>query len=189
MDDMVKLGELIAHHEIRLACARYCRGIDRGDAALVASVFHADASVQMGGYKVTGAEMVERVAKRGIRHRTSSHQIMNQVIVAADAQAVSESYFRVLARLEHDGEKYDRELVGRFLDRWERRGKEPFRIQERVVVWDLVRTEKVELEWPGGSTPRFDFGDPPLPVDWVVWGRETEDDASFAFLESMKATG
>ena len=50
------LNEVIAHHRIRQVLERYCRGIDRLDAALIDSVYWDDATDNHGIYVGPGKD-------------------------------------------------------------------------------------------------------------------------------------
>ena len=59
----------------------YCRGVDRGDAALVASVYHPDGTDDHGSFKGLGIDFAEYVTSRlRERYEATMHTIANTVI-------------------------------------------------------------------------------------------------------------
>ncbi len=129
----------------------YCRGVDRGDVELAASVYHADATDDHGGFKGLGTEFAHyAVARLGERYRATMHSITNTIIdfVGADTAQV-ESH--VVAR--HVGEDDSGPLlmtfIGRYVDRFERRHGE-WKIADRVLVHEWDQVERHESAYPPG---------------------------------------
>ena len=132
--------ELVAHIEIRQALARYCQGIDRGDAALIASAYHPGAPDHHGTFDGTAeqfaAYVVAKFDQPGI---VGQHHITNVYAEIAGARARVESYFMVMR--PQVGAAGEDQLVfagGRYLDRFEQRAGK-WLIAERTVVMDWYR--------------------------------------------------
>lgn len=136
----MNLDELTAHIEIRQALVRYCRGVDRGDAELIKSAFHEDAKDEHGPFTGNREELAALIVSRfdaaGI---TGQHQLTNIYIELDGDRARVESYFLAL-RPQRDaaGNPELVPLSGRYLDRFERRGR-LWRIMFRQVVFDWMR--------------------------------------------------
>jgi hypothetical protein len=148
---------LLAEREIGRAMARYCRGIDRRDRALLESVYHADAIDDHGPSGVkTGAQfcaLVDPDNPHGfpVEWTMTQHLIGNHLAEVDGDLATSETYFQARHRFDHEGQAHDLVIAGRYLDRWERR-EGPFKIAERRVVYDWIRTDAVTAVWPGPDT-------------------------------------
>ena len=58
------LRRLADERAIERRLVDYCRGVDRGDAALVASVYHPDGTDDHGSFKGLGVDFAEYVTRR-----------------------------------------------------------------------------------------------------------------------------
>jgi hypothetical protein len=183
-------AELLAKQQIVDAMARYARGIDRRDEALVRSVYHEDSMDNHGfGMDAPGWQLAAMVRKDGtgfpLEWTSTSHLLGQHYIVVDGDSAVSEVYFEYAARLQ-DPEGTEWRLVnsGRYLDRWLRRDG-VFRIIRRTVVYDgQVHCEPVRANWPGPdhSVPKVVWGGAEMPTGQTVWGSDGPDDASYALF-------
>ena len=158
--------------EIRELMMRYARGIDRGDADLVASVFHPDAVNNLGSVPLIGAEAGKRLTagrkQSQERKQMGQHFIGNELIEVQGDTAFAEHYFMSYMISEKDGDEYTRTRAGRYLDRLERReGK--WKVAFRMVVDDWDRFDKVVEAAPG----------------WAHWRRgDLREKDPFAMLRS-----
>ena len=82
--------EALAHIEIQQVIYRYCRGVDRGDAALIASVYHDDAMDHHGAWQGRGKDFGDYlVPAMDGSPLSSQHHITNSLIeVAGDTARV-----------------------------------------------------------------------------------------------------
>jgi len=170
--------------EIRTALARYCRAIDRQDAALLRSVFHDGATIDHGAYRTSVEAFANSLDAQRDGKVIGQHTTHNLIAEQYSGDILSECYFSSVSRSVHLGETYDIQVRGRYLDWWRRRGGR-LAIIDRLLVWDLVRCDKVDLEWPGphgGHTPRFFWDGPALPRGDFTWGVCSPSDPSYAFL-------
>jgi hypothetical protein len=136
------LEELIANAQIHQAIYRYCRGVDRGDEALIASAYHPGAQDHHGPFNGPVEAFAKRVVDRFDRPGvTGQHHVTNIYIeLKGPATAAVESYF-LAYRAQLNATTQEPELVpisGRYLDRFELRG-DAWRIAERTVVFEWVR--------------------------------------------------
>ena len=75
------LQRLLDERAIQRRLVDYCRGVDRRDAALVASVYHPDGTDDHGSFKGLGVDFSEYVTRRlGERYEATLHTISNAVI-------------------------------------------------------------------------------------------------------------
>jgi len=129
---------LIDRMKIRDCLCRYTRGLDRHDAALIASAFWPEARITYGvrfeGDVAAFAEWSNRShAERWSQH---SHNITNQNVLfdtdrgGADVESYVQFFHRSLGPNVDVG-------IGRYLDRFERRGEE-WRIAVRELVVDMM---------------------------------------------------
>ena len=135
------LQDLLDREAIRDCLHRYCRGIDRMDEACLRSVYWPDGTDRHGPYQGSASGFVEwaldklKDAPRGV------HMLSNILIDLRGDVAGVESYFHAL-QADTDGQGQPREsmLVGRYIDRFEKRGGE-WRIARRTVVYDWIRQQ------------------------------------------------
>ncbi len=122
-----------ALHELLTA---YCRGVDRADAALLASCFHDDAVVVTGTLNGPAREFVPGMTAL-LRQNVKRvfHAVSNEWFQIAGDRAVGESYAIAVGTVAADGADVDTLVGGRYLDRFERRAG-TWKIAERVFVQD-----------------------------------------------------
>jgi hypothetical protein len=191
------LAELLAREQIRETIARINRSNDRGDPQLKATGFHDDAEVTSGfadrrGPVGTSPFTIPPVAFH--------HHIGSTAISVVGDTAVSETYIYAVHRFEYEGELYDYEARCRYLDNWERRDDGPFKIARRMVVFDWVRTDKVDGEWPPPDpwVTKFEPGGRSVARDVLYWGTPTQeyrgeastrDDHSYGVVGTLSSLG
>lgn len=135
-DDVVRAERLI-----RRRLQEYCRGIDRCDEALIASVYFPDATDDHGAFKGLGTDFARHVtiALRS-RMEATQHLIADPIIDFLDATTAHvETYVHAVHRCRDSDGPYLERFGGRYVDRFECRGGD-WRIADRLVVreWDVV---------------------------------------------------
>ena len=152
----MNLDDISAHLEIQQVIYRYCRGVDRGDAALISSVYHPGAIDNHGAWKGEGQAfgdyLVPAMDKVPL---VGQHHITNILIEVSGGEAAVESYFVAFHPEDHNGTPRLALVGGRYLDRFERRDG-VWLIADRVVVLDVTRTMDRINDWPGA--PYFPAG-------------------------------
>lgn len=145
--------DVVAHIEIQQALFRYCRGVDRGDAAMIASVYHDDAIDHHGGWTGRGREFGDYLVPAMDKSTmVGQHHITNAMIVVDGDAADCESYFIAYHTVSHDdGSSGHVFVAGRYLDRFERRGG-AWLIAERRVVIDISRPLDPAEPWIGAAS-------------------------------------
>jgi hypothetical protein len=133
------LQELLDKQAITEVIYRYARSMDRLDRDLGRSVFWPEATAdyheQM--YQGTGYGFIDMVMEAHPNYTAHSHRFSNILISIDGGTATSETYGDVtLRRIDPDGRCIDSRNLGRYVDRWERRGGE-WRIIARTYLHDF----------------------------------------------------
>jgi ketosteroid isomerase-like protein len=142
-----RLQRLVDKDEIMDALARYCRGVDRCDAELIASAFHPDAVDEHSYRRLSGAEvgpyLVERMRSM---FKASLHSMLQSRIEVDGDGATGETYYVAWLLSEDEGHERLDQAEGRYVDRYERRNGE-WRIAHRVVLPEMAaRFERPTLD-------------------------------------------
>lgn len=183
--DETVLRDLVAKEEIRDGLARYVHGNDRNDPELLASVFHPDATFDMGLAKVTGGHF--GAAKPATSTRLGFHLLGQSLIRVDGDRAVSETYLYDVMQSNDDGHKVDVIVLARYVDQWERRHGGPFKIADRRIVWDSVRTNTIQATYPGPDTDvvKVELGGSEYDGDGITWGEYGPGDHGHVVLEQL----
>jgi len=166
-----RLQELLDREAIRECLYRYCRGIDRRDEAALRGSYWPDATDRHGAYSGPAGGFIERVLKMLETAPRLIHMIGNITIVLKGNAAAVESYFQGFKQ-ERDpaGHLLNTFLVGRYVDRFEKRGDE-WRVAQRTVVYDWIDRSPGE---EGDDATRFRERSPN--------GKHRPDDPWYALL-------
>jgi hypothetical protein len=163
------LREMIDHFQIRKLLAQYCRGSDRADEPLMASIYAEDSWDDHGIVQAPGAEY-SRIMCQQVEETTESlsHHLGQSLITIDGDSAGAETYFIAVARdTAEDGTPMCNQLGGRFVDQLIREDGR----------WK-VKHRKVLRDWSVAI---------PLHHDWVLSntltaGQRSDDDHSYAVL-------
>lgn len=165
------LQRLLDRAEIEDVLHRYCRGVDRIQLDVLASVFHPDAVIDYGAIQRTAQEFVAYVGEKHPKVPFASHMVMNKLIDFLSPQkAFVESWCLALER--HPPNKdgafdIDRVFRVRYGDIFEKRGG-AWRIAKRMTVIDHVLSAPVDpaLQLPpsGRFEGRRDADDPVMKM-------------------------
>jgi hypothetical protein len=130
-----------AAESIRQAALRYCRGVDRLDAELMFSAYHADATDDHGVFVGPARELCDRVVHSHRRYDATMHCILNHAIdFVDDTTATGEVYNITYLRQTIDGSPHLHTWWVRYLDRYESRDGR-WAIAHRVCVHEWTRSE------------------------------------------------
>jgi hypothetical protein len=130
------LQALLDREAIRDSLYRYCRGIDRADEAALRSAYWDDATDCHGAWNGTASGFIEQALPRLRQGGRRVHQITNVLIeLHGDVAAVESSFFALQVPAHQP--TLETFLCGRYVDRFERRGKE-WRVAARTVVYDWL---------------------------------------------------
>jgi hypothetical protein len=174
--DAKHVQELLDREAIRDCMYLYCRGIDRADEKALRRSYWPEAQESHGAYTGPSEGFIRYaldVFKTGPRN---IHLVSNILIeFSSQTEAAVESYFTALQR-GADGQGVVRQylIVGRYCDRFEKRGTE-WRVIERVVAYDWLEEQK-----PPEETEETRFG-PRLPI-----GKASPDDPVYKLLAGEK---
>ena len=142
------LQALADKEEIRGLLARYCRGIDRLDPELVASVYHEDAYDDHGTFKGDGKEFATQVMKGLANFERTMHFLGTCNIELDGDVARTETYCVAYHRTKAEAGPVRDFIAGvRYIDRLERRDGGPWLIAHRVVVMEWTRWDDVKDQW------------------------------------------
>ena len=144
-----RLRVVADQQEIHDVLARYCRGVDRRDPALIVGAFHDDATDDHGAGIASPAELARSIVNSPVP-RPYMHFQGNQLIEVEGDVARAETYFLSFQHRERDGRTYTRTRAGRYVDRLERRDGR-WRIAHRTVVDDWNRVDEVKEAIPEAS--------------------------------------
>jgi hypothetical protein len=166
------LADLVSRQAIATVLAVHSRGVDRADASLLGSAYHADATVDYGFFVGPASGMVTILAAAQKGQPVTLHRTCNLWIAVDGDHARSESY--VIACMEHATEQgpVQRLVGGRYLDVHARRAGE-WRLGARqyVMDWNINR--------PGTAV----YSDPAVALtNYVPRGGQGAADAGRALL-------
>ena len=148
MDEVRRLLDEAAIHRVLV---QYCRGVDRGDEALIRDVYWPDATDDHGVYKGSGPSFAGYVVKALNKHALATQHAMQQVTIDfRDTTAFVESYVLARHKARRDGQLILETFGGRYVDRFENRGGQ-WRIAHRQVVVDWSKIEPIAAEYPSES--------------------------------------
>ncbi|HEY6597765.1 MAG TPA: nuclear transport factor 2 family protein [Pseudomonadales bacterium] len=148
MDEMQRLLDEAA---INRVLAQYCRGVDRGDEALIRDAYWPDATDEHGTYKGSGHTFAGFVVKALNAHALATQHTMQQTTVELrDTTAFVESYVLARHKVKRDEKLVLETFGGRYVDRFEKRAGE-WRIAHRQVVHDWSKIEPIAAEYPSES--------------------------------------
>lgn len=158
------LQALLDKQAITEALYRYCRSVDRLDAALGHSVFHEDSHADYGPdvYQGPGRGCIDTIIGQHGGLTGHSHQISNILIALDGDRAGSEAYVTGTMRMERDGKEFQIFVRARYLDRWEKR-EGRWGIVDRKIGYDHDEVREV-TSMRGPSNSARDESDPSFAV-------------------------
>jgi len=131
-------ARLADEHAIREIIHLHCRGVDRADEAALKACYWPEASVSYGAEPAPAHPFCEGLVE-AIRGFAQTHHVVSNILVTfpdenSPAMATVESYliaFHYLA--DPQGQDSEMTYLGRYLDRFEKRGDQ-WKILQRVPV-------------------------------------------------------
>lgn len=141
---------------------RYCRSVDRLDAALGHGCFHADSIANFPTYQGSGRGWIDHICVAHLAFLHHSHQVTNVIIEIDGDRAGSESYVTATLRQDVDGRIIQREFWARYVDTWSRRDG-GWAIDRRTCVVDFASSREVD-PIPGDPRASRDQADPSCSV-------------------------
>lgn len=167
MDD--ELREMLDHFRIRKVLAEYCRGVDRTDEPLMASIYSADSWDDHGTVRAPGPEF-SRVMCASVAEitQTLAHSLGQSLITIDGDEAGAETYFIAVARdTSPEGKEMCNQLGGRFADRLVREDGH-WKVKHRTVLRDWSVAIPLDHDWELSNA--------------LTPGRRSDEDLSYAVL-------
>ncbi len=144
---------------IRDVLARYCRGIDRADPALIASAYWPEAEDRHGCFDGNAHEFARFIGPFLAQHYTLTQHLLGQSLIRVEGDiAKCETYFSSRHGKLSNGVRSVELVSGRYVDRMERRAGE-WRIGDRQLILDFVFEVPQQDDIPGsvfGAVGRAD---------------------------------
>jgi len=167
-----KLERLLDKEDIRDVLMRYGRGVDRADADILKSCYHADAIEEHGStYAGPAIPYIDGAVPRIMKMGTLAHYICNiHIDLVSPDKAYVESYLLTFARFAKDTGSIDTFTGGRIVDRFEKRGGE-WKIAHRKIAFDWNFDTPTNEGWCGGL---FKPDDPKM-----IMGKKGTGDLSY----------
>jgi hypothetical protein len=152
----VRLRMVEDKQEIHDLLMRYCRGVDRCDAEMIASCYHVGGIDDHGDFVVAAEDVGPLFARMAARSPLGGmHFVGNCLIEVEGDTAFAESYFMAIKDVARAEERLLRIRSGRYIDRLERcEGR--WGIVERVLAdeWNAVNPIAERL----GGPEKYVFG-------------------------------
>jgi ketosteroid isomerase-like protein len=148
-DDVQIDDAVVAEREIRRRLLDYCRGIDRCDADLVASVYHPDATDDHGGFSGSGIDFARYATEKLREHAEATMHVIGDSLIDFTSDTTADVETPVLAwhRCRDDDGPYLERFGGRYFDTFERRDG-AWKITHRLVTHDWDAKERVTPAFP-----------------------------------------
>lgn len=145
------LDALFDRQEIHDVLVKYARGVDRGDADLVAAAYHPDAVEDHGGtFKGPASDYVEMLREVLPNAPRMSHIITNIIIELDGDKALTECYFLTFSRRETREDSFDSFTLARAIDNFEKRDG-AWRIAHRRIAWEWNHEMPLRETWGRGA--------------------------------------
>lgn len=156
--DAALIDSVISRQQIADLTMAYCRGVDRADAELLATIFHSDATVISGAFNGNGQEFATSICEMvESLYEQTFHSIANQWVHVDGDGAIGETYVIAVSTTRDTGEGSSDTLTGgRYIDRFERRG-ETWKIANRTFVLDWMRNEPSTRQMNEGMYAALDL--------------------------------
>lgn len=147
--DTDTLDALIAREAIRTCLARLARGEDRRDAALIAAACWPDSTTDYGVFKGDFHAYLAWVVPGADAIANTQHVLGQSHIDLSGDTARVETQVISYHRVEMGAGERDTVIGGRYLDRFERRGRD-WRIAERTMLYDWFQDWGASIDWSQG---------------------------------------
>lgn len=134
-DLAAKIETAIARQEIHELIMAQARAVDRGDEALLRSIYHPGATVDAGIIEGSAEEYCGVIIEATAGMKRVSHGIANEWITVEGDDAVAESYTLAFMTNSGDDGDVDEFVGGRYLDRFARR-EGVWKYTHRTFVFD-----------------------------------------------------
>ena len=143
-----ELQEMLDHFRIRKVLAEYCRGVDRADEPLMASIYSTDSWDDHGTISAPGDEFSRQMCASVVETtQTLAHTLGQSLITIDGDEAGAETYFIAVARdTSAEGKEMCNQLGGRFADRLIRENGQ-WKVKHRTVLRDWSVAIPLDHDW------------------------------------------
>jgi hypothetical protein len=149
-DERTRIGELCDRIAIEDALHRYCHAVDRCDADLLRTVYWPDGHDDHVFWSGNAMDFVDFCIPILKSRDQTLHAISNVMMRLDGSEARVQCYYNAIERLRRkDGTANDVTFLGRYLDRFEKRGGE-WKIAHRQVMIDSWRIYADSCDWERG---------------------------------------
>jgi len=163
-----RLQRLLDHFDIREVIEAYVHACDRGDRDATADVYHPDSWDDHGPVKCTGPEFADKNTEALMtRWKSCNHLLGQSRINVGSYVAGAETLFYASLTRDANGTQMLDQMVGRYIDRFERRWSQ-WRLAERRVI----------SEWTSSAPIGEDY----LAGHLFLQGQRSEHDLSYEVL-------
>lgn len=164
-------AELEAKQALHELNARYCRGIDRRDRELLASLWWPGSVIDFGVFKGSGEEFAQIIAAANPAVEVMYHFASNELFEVDGDRATGCSYVIGMTTTVGPDGKTDQMVGGRYLDKYRRKdGVWKFTDRLFVIDWNVNQPgSAIWTEGVGALARR---------------GRSDRDDVSYSFFRS-----
>jgi len=167
-DLAARVDAAIAREDIHALICAQARGSDRADTALLKSLWHGGATVDIGPFPNDALEYVDAMLGATASVEKMFHSVNNEWIDVRGDTAVAETYVIAFTTTPNGDAKTDDFTGGRYLDRFERRdGVWKFTHRTFVIDWHI-------------SQPTTDQSGEGLFAQLTTVGRRSKDDPVYA---------
>lgn len=141
-----------AERAIRRCLSDYCRGIDRCDADLVASVYHADATDDHGSFVGLGVDFAHLATAKLRSYASATTHLIGEPVIDFVSAVMAEVETQVIAwhRVADAEGEFLENFCGRYFDRFECRDGD-WRIADRRLTHDWDTKVRIDPAFPSGT--------------------------------------
>lgn len=154
-DPATDLDRLLSVQALRELSAAYCASLDRADAALMLSLFHADGAVITGDERTPIADYAPAAIAAVLADTLTAYHVLSNERFAIDGdRATGESYVQATSIVAGPEGESELRFAGRYLDRFERRdGRWAFLTRTFILDWSRAQPSRpIEgLPFPRGA--------------------------------------
>jgi SnoaL-like domain len=143
------LRSLLDREKIRHCIAAVARGEDRRDADLIRASYWPDATCDYGIFTGSLPDYLDWVLPGSPAIVVTQHILGQILITLSKDTAQSETHVIGYHRVDVGDGNIDTAIVGRYLDRLERR-EEEWRIAERTMIYDWFQNFGTSADWSHG---------------------------------------
>lgn len=142
-----RIQEMVDHHEIRQLLARYCRGCDRADEVLMASVYADDSWDDHGNRSGKGKQFARDTVQELLETTSVVSHLLGQSLIWVDGDcAKSETHFHAtLIYPPEDGVQFVNHIAGRYVDKFAREDA-GWLIKDRLTIRDWSISHRLEAD-------------------------------------------